>query len=449
MLLRFKVANFRSFGSEVVLDLTASSDKSLLENTFETPAREDGKPVRLLRSAAVFGANASGKSNLVKAMHAFRRCVVESATSLNEGDPMPDIQPFIFDSELKVGPSKFEVTVQVQSIVWRYGAQIDRARVVSEWLFQRRCIARAPETLTFKRDGQKWTFGPSIDQADRALLEQRTRGNCLALSKAAQEQVAELVPLYRWFRSKVRVIDSASDAVLMVAMALSEVAETETRNGVLVEMARVADLSITDLGGHFEEYEPPELLRSWLTERGQQLPAAFRHPVVTVGRNSSKGNVSGHLPIEEESEGTRRYLAQALVLRDALKNGHVVFWDEMDTSLHPLLVAELVRVMNDDELGFRGAQFVVATHSSQQLTNWQLRRDQIYFVEKKQNLESELYSLWDFREKPRKEEVWERAYLLGRFGGIPIVGDLKSAILRDLEREDAMQSSVLNGASAS
>ena len=430
MLIQFLVGNFRSIKTEQSLSMVASSDKSLSSHLIRTDYRVGGAPLSLLRSALIYGPNASGKSNICGAVKAFRLFVLNSATKLNVGDKIPYIVPFRLSKSTIEMPCTFEITVLLEDVFYRYGCEATESVVVREWLYCRKAITKAPEVLVFERfgdDPDKWRFGPSF-RGSKENLRRQTRTNCLLISKAAQDNYDFAMPLYSWFRNGLTTIDMASTSVEEIYRARIRSVQGEIHDTCIRDITRVADQTIIDVEAHVEEEDVPEKMRSVLQSLGKESPERFKFPQVTFGRKLDDADEVNRFDIKDESNGTQRFFAIASLLVEAFQKGKTVVIDELECSLHALLTQEIMEVLNDDELGAKGSQFIVATHDTNLLNVEKLRRDQIILVEKGPSANTEFYSLWDVQPKPRGDASLENQYLAGRFGAVPVLGNLRLAI---------------------
>lgn len=416
MLVEFRVENFRSLRKEQVLSLVASRDRALAD-THVVPTGLKAVP-NLLRSAAVYGANASGKSNLIKALQYMRGVVAESATAIQPGQTFA-VQPFRLDAQSANEPTSFEVTILLEGIRYQYGFSITSQRITSEHLlvykafkpqrwFERRFDAQIGKDV--------YEFGPGL-KGKKNTWEGATRPNSLFLSMAVQLNSEDLRPVFDWFVNRLVIFNEQSQ--LSPQMTIQRLRHSEGRKQICDFLA-AADISIADIevvtrkvpgqSVHFdllagktevraEEVEEYQLRFSHVTEQGKAI-----------------------FDLMDESNGTRNLLFLSGPVLDILEKGLVLVIDELDTSLHTLLVRELVWLFHRPEVNIGSAQLIFTTHDTSLLDAQDLfRRDQIWFVEKDQYQASALVSLSDF--SPRKSEALERGYLMGRYGGIPFLDE--------------------------
>ncbi len=423
MLIEFRVKNFRSFREEQVLSLVASRESSLEKNCWQ---KED---LHLLRSAALYGANASGKSNLVKAIAAMRTMVLESA-NIKPGDRLP-VEPFLLDSKSQKKPTVMEVTFIHEGVRYQYGFAATRKRIEGEWLMAYptpRARTWYSRTLDPDRNVQKFKYSPFL-RGERKKLEDSTRDNALFLSVGAQWNNKQLSHVYNWFRDKLRVIDPHTSWRPITAKALLAEHEGQASQDLMhkyvVAFLKSADLGIEDIrvrkvdvsSLEFPKDMPSEIKQKMLQQWEDDPPLDIKliHRVKGTGKSVA-------FNIEEESDGTQRFLKLAVPWLQAIQSGITIIMDELETSLHPLLTSELIRFIQKSWKANKGAQLVFTTHDVALLNPDLFRRDQIWFTEKDNKGATSLYSMWDYKEhRPRKGEAMEKGYLAGRYGAIPIL----------------------------
>jgi hypothetical protein len=419
MLIEFRVSNFRSFNEEQVLSLVAARrdakhpDSLIQCNGFD-----------LLKSTVVYGANASGKSNLIKAFWIMKSIVCGSATKSNLGDPIPGIFPFKLNLETTKKPTRFEVTLLVDDICFLYGFSATRERVHDEFLRVRAPNAKERERTWFRRtldaDGKtSWAFGGLFEKETKELKEnlQSTRDNCLLLSYAAQFNVKCLSRLFLWFRNNFRVEDLSDPPDSLQQETASAAKENNAFHDRIIGLVRDADLNIHDV--HFQRNDEIDM-------GIKEVFKAFSSPleIKTLHRAEGSDDFVVFDMKQDESKGTNRFFALVGPFLEALEKGAVVVVDELECSMHPLLTRKLIELFQDPEQNKKGAQLIFATHDVSLMDPYLFRRDQIWIVEKRQNGASVLFSLYDFEteERPRNTEAFQRNYLAGRYGGVPSFG---------------------------
>jgi hypothetical protein len=422
MLIEFSVTNYRSFLPPQSLTLTANTAAELQEeNTFVSSV---SNLPRLLHSAAVYGPNAAGKSNLIHAIAFMGKFVLSSAKESQEGEKI-DATPFLFNRQGSGNPSEFEVLFIQDGIRYQYGFAVNFERVTGEWLF---AYPEGRAQKWFERnydpETQKyiWYFGPKFTGL-RKVWQEATRSNALFLSTAIQLNNEQLKPVFNWFDRKLVVFDQGTS--IGHGFSTSE-CEKEEKKKKILKFMNAADPSITDISLEKKDfsmdYLPPDMPQSIKEEiakdlKGKKLTELFfKHPFSDNGEDVA-------LAFNEESAGTRKLFALAGPWLDVLDNGLVLFVDELDTSLHPLLVRFLLNLLHNPETNRHNAQLVFTTHDTTVLDQTLMRRDQVWFVEKDNENATRLYPLSDY--KPRKGEALQKGYLYGRYGALPFPEELR------------------------
>lgn len=414
MLIEFRTQNFRSLRDEQVLSLVASTDKTLLD----THAQATGLAAapHLLKSAVVYGANASGKSNLIKALQYMQRVVLESAV-LQPGQAFNRLQPFKLDAVSAQQPTRFEVTFLLDGVRYQYGFAMTAQRIVSEQLLVYKAFKpqRWFERRFDEASGKDvYAFGPGLKGA-KHLWEGATRPNALFLSVAVQLNSEALQPVFDWFANRLVVFNELSPLSPQFSL---QMLKQEAQRKAMCAFLRAADTSIADIEVTTRQamvHSIPFDMAAGKREeqaREQEVDEVKFHHVTEQGK--------AVFDLMDESSGTRNLLFLTGPMLDILRKGLTLLVDELDNSLHTMLVQSLVRLFHRPEVNTGGAQLVFTTHDTSLLDAYGLfRRDQIWFVEKRPDQSSSLYPLLDF--SPRKNEALERGYLQGRYGGLPFL----------------------------
>lgn len=445
MLLSFRVENHKSIREEQQLLLTPTYDD----------ARPEAADWEAVTVAGVFGANASGKSNLLDALSFMRNTV---RWSMNNGEPGGGIrrEPFALDAEAATDPSVFVVDLMLSGVRHTYGFAIDDAHVTEEWLYT---YPKRRKRVVFERDGGEFEFG---DSAPAKLRQVRdiTGPNVLLLTVAARASNEEVEPVYRWFSEELSFAEErnsgtpgwlrgglASEGQMEGLSELLRSAGTGVHTVELRERAfavsaqvgegkarRTREILHRGLEETFERFwernvqqgegkvESALVASDWL--RGNKL---FASPEILFHH----GEVEGARPLawREESNGTRTLTTLGYEAQRALETGGVLVVDEIDASLHPHLSAQVILLFQDERRNTRSAQLIFTSHDAALLGQIRgeevLKRDHIWFVEKDAHGRSTLYPLSDF--KPRADDNRSRRYLVGRYGGVP---DLDEELFR-------------------
>jgi hypothetical protein len=435
MLIRFHVSNFLSFNEEVELSLIPGKTRRHLSHIVET---QSGCGIDLLRTAIVYGPNASGKSNLVKAMEFAQKLVVQG-TRIKAAISRT---PFRLCRESDSRPSKFEFEFKYGKRCYIYGFMVDNQRVHEEWLYE---IKKTVEDMLFERttssDETKVDFGrvEFSNQEDRLLLDQvalRTRPNQLFITKCMEDNIKYFEDVYLWF-NKLIVIYPNSRFLPARIMAVND----NFRSSIVEYLTQfgtgICGINLEKVDPHTEIREeiiqlvkesiPPEAkngalydgdtdeqyLLSWTDNKLGAKKFTYKHKMTDCDR-------AVYFDIKDESDGTRRLLDLLPLLAGLTDKEKVIVIDELDRSLHPQLSYKLLELFLNNSSS--KSQIIATTHEEHLLDQELLRRDEIWFVEKDQNGASHVYSLEEFA--PRYDKNIEKGYLMGRFGAIPVFGDL-------------------------
>lgn len=420
MLIDFEVGNFKSFREPIRLSLLAANP---IKEHEEDTVFEAG-PQRLLKCAAVYGANASGKSNLMDALVNMRWFALNSSKESQATEEI-DVTPFKLDADFEGAPSRFEVRLLIEGVTYRYGYEVDSEAVRGEWLF--RATKRAESELFLRREDQIEVF-PSRFREGKGL-EEKTRDNALFLSVVAQFNGTIAQSILTWF-SEVRPLhglhggDFGGRSVDMLM--------DEGEKQRLLEFVRTADFGMESMTAKEEEFDESEILRLLTEEGRRRLRRSTEAKTVSISGVHAKyrgGERIGTANLDlatEESAGTSKFFFLAGPLLDCLREGRVAIVDELDARLHPHLTREIVRLFNSAETNPHNAQLLFCTHDTNLLTKNLFRRDQIWFVEKDKQGATALYSLADI--KVRNDAAFERNYLRGRYGAVPILADFAEPV---------------------
>lgn len=425
MLIEFSVGNYRSFFRPVVLSLLATPLRSLDKNIDANNVFQAGK-YKLLRSVAIYGANASGKSNLVRAMLFMRHFVLGSSTKLQAGEAT-GVQRFLLNRLAQQQPAYFQIIFLLDDIRYRYGFELDEQHVLSEWLYQ----AKQRETRLFVREGDSFEVTTSLRQST-TILEKYVRSNALFLSVLAQFNHPLAIKLINWFRSELRGISGITDSTY-AGFTLHQF-ETDANFAQRIRnLIRVADLGILDLGIKTISIDDPKI-----SDQLRKIVLKMQGDEPSTGGVSIKSIETVHQMFdgemlaeqvkfdldEHESEGTKKFFYLLGPLFDSLDNGNVLVVDEFEARLHPVLSREIIRLFNSPKTNPKNAQLVFTTHDASLLGEKILRRDQIWFTEKNRYGETELYSLAEMKE--RNDASFEKNYVQGRYGAIPLIGGMRT-----------------------
>lgn len=397
MILEFYVSNYLSIKDGLKISFVATSLKDSLSESNDMIALSD-TGLMLLRSAVIYGANASGKSNVLKAMAFYRHFITDSFKNSQAGEAI-DVENFRLNATSIYEPTTMEATFIVGDFIYRYGFEVDSKVVRSEWLYQRTNKKRAKEIEIFYRTEEE----TSVHQKSPLLLElvnkRMVRDNALLLSAAAQFNEPKAVNILQWMND-IRVIFGNEEEKLW-NQAIKSLDDENLRLRI-TNFAKYADLGIESI----------VKIDNRIVSNHRQFDDEGRET------NNVAFSFSGN-----ESEGTIKYFSLSYPIIDALDNGKLLIIDELDSKLHPLLVRKIISLFNSAKTNPKGAQLLFTTHDTFLLSAGMFRRDQIWFTQKDSFGATEAYSLVEY--KVRSNTLFERDYLLGKYGATPIIGEME------------------------
>lgn len=424
MLIEFRTANFLSFKDMVEFSMLASNDKTHEDdNTFPVNNR------RILKSAAVYGANGSGKTNFVRAIGFMRDLVLGESPIRNCA--------YKLDRTMKDESSFFEIIFIKDNIRYRYGFEIDRKSVLSEWLFY---VPTTREASLFTREKQNITISRSFREGK--VLSDSIKKDKLFLPFVAQLNGASITQsIMEWFKNVSVMSGLDSDLSNTTDMLLEEGKSGKKRKKQVLDILNRFDAQIEDIAIEERYFVPiaipadleiSDQARAFIASvntlfekegGGKKMPPR----VIIYRKTYENGKESG---IEEfdlrqqESDGTKKLFALAGSLVQSLETGKTIVVDELESKLHPLVTKEIVKLFNSKISNKKNAQLIFTTHDTNLLQGNHFRRDQIWFTEKDKYGSSHLYSLLEY--KPRKDASFQKDYINGRYGAIPYIGDFNS-----------------------
>jgi uncharacterized protein len=418
MLIAFRARNVRSFRELIELSLlsTRLSEKGIPRTV---PWRKDGRPISVLPAAGIFGANASGKSNLLQAMEDMRGFVLHSFRQGKPGTRLPT-RPFLLGEDGGSAPSTYEIELVLDGVRYEYGFRVDAEQVQEEWA---RSYPRGRAVLLLQRDGEEVQLGAQ-ERAKGRATEEILRSNALFLSTAAATNHPLFLPLYEWFQRNLLYADVRTRGARMALTA--KLLEQDDRRQQMLSLLREADLGVTDVSRRELDPEVKEKLEKVIDIlRGEDPDEDLEELELNEFEVRLKHRAGGRevdLSFDQESWGTVIWFGMIGLIVDALREGSVLLADELEASLHPALVNVLVDLFQSPQSNPRRAQLIFNSHEVTLMgdsADRPLGRDQIWFTEKDQDGSTRLYSLVDLA--PRREEAIARRYLAGRYGGTPIL----------------------------
>lgn len=415
MLIQFTVENFLSIRDKVYLSLEPSKDSEHPENLITKGE------YNAVTSAAIYGANASGKTSLFKAI-TIALIMLRNSNNIQVTDRLPVI-PFKFDSESKNKPTSFEFTfIASDDKKYIYGFSATAEKIVEEYLY---CYNSAKPTLIFDlKEGEE----PKYNRAYKGKLEtayQMNTPNKLFLATATTWNAECTKIPFEWL---AEYIDTFTEVMDLSGVAVEKYRTDENRQYIdfTKNLLKQADINISSIEVDAKEVIGGPALPIQIMVQGKMIPPnegkRYEVEITTghtiVGEDGESKEYS--LSLQEESLGTQLLFFYGPLLKDAFEKGKTLILDEIDKSMHPSLVKFIMNLFRDPDINKAGAQLIVTTHETGILTLDMFRRDQIYFTEKDSKTGvTDLYSLDEF--SVRKTENIEKGYLMGRYGAIPFL----------------------------
>lgn len=445
MLLQFSIKNFRTFKDRATLSLVASNyDKDSREA--ENISQDSKFNFRILKSAVVYGANASGKSKLFEALMFMKHFVITSSKDTQKGDKI-DVEPFRLNNESEKLATEFEVVFTHKSVLYRYGFEVDKNNVISEWLYFK---PKTKEIELFYREDDKFEIhGRNFQKGRTVVKEGLVRDNALLVSVAAQFNDSNSIAVIDWFKQLKTISGLNESGYQGFTMGRTEDPIHKER---ILDLLKAADLGIKDIKLQKLDIdklpkEMPKELRDKIIKEVKEDKAEFISDVLAFHKkydsNKNPIDIVNFSLDDDESSGTQKFFALTGPILDVIENGYTLVVDELDSKLHPNLVCKIVTLFNSKDLNKKNAQLIFNTHDTNLLSSGLFRRDQIWFTEKNKFGEAKLYSLADFKsDEVRKTESFEENYIRGKYGAVPFLGffDDLNKILSQLEASDTGKS---------
>lgn len=398
MLIQFNFKNFKSFRDDTSLDMTATS---ITEHPYNLINSGDEK---YIKTAAIYGANASGKSSVIEAFEFMRNWIRDSFKQASTTEDIP-IKRFAFDSEALKEPAEFEVFFKYNNHEYQYGFSLDNKKILEEWLYVKKDDSKNKYITLFERaDGRIDCNSKLLHGAENfiSMVEDKT----LFLSIISNAKISYVKDVFDWF-FRVFIIDYGN---INFESGLTKIHSPNIENKdyqkELVNFLTSIDINIDGI----------------IVEKLKNENDEFK--IYTKHLMKDKINYY-QMPLSEESSGTQKMFTLFTYLQIALTLGGRLFIDELDAKLHPLLLRYILTMFHDENINRNGAQLIYVTHDNYTLTKDIFRRDQIWFVEKDSDAVSHLYSLAEYKsdddKKVRKDASYNKDYLLGKYGSVPIL----------------------------
>lgn len=398
MLVNFSFKNFRSFRDEMTLSMEAANIQELSSALMKAGDSE------MLPVAVMYGANSSGKSNVLKALKAMRDVLLHSV-KLNPKDRL-NADPFMLDLTSQKEPTSFEIQFIIGESRYRYGFDYTVNEIVAEWLYEKRVGER--EFELFLRSGSEFKISKTRF-AEGIGKEAATPANRLFVSLVAQLNGKVAQSILDWF-SDIEYM-SGMDGNGYAGKTLEMLFLNQSGSNEIRRFFESANLGFSELG----------VERDALDARKMKSETVHRF----YDADGNRAGVRNFQTEKMESEGTKKIIEIAGPIFDAILNDKILIVDELDAKLHPFLTRKIIGLFMDKSVNNKGAQLIFATHDTNLLNLQYLRRDQIWFTEKDKTDSTELYSLVEFRDeagkKVRNDRSIEKDYINGRFGAIPFM----------------------------
>jgi AAA15 family ATPase/GTPase len=413
MLIEFSVGNYRSFKDVVTLSMVAADEAADNDELDKNNVFKVNQNFSLLKSAAIYGANASGKSNLILALY-FMQSFVINSSKLQITDKI-DLEKFRLSSETEDKPSFFKIVFYLDNKTYEYSFEVTQERVISEGLS---CTPKTRKTNIFSREKDKIKYSKSLMKGKD--VKDLTKKNTLFLSIAAQFNDPLAGKILLWF-SRLKII-SGSQLENLRQLSIDYLSREQNLKNEIVFLIKKLDLSIKDMS--------IEVGRKPLDNFHKDIPDTVYNSIETYHEKYDlEGKVIGLESFQlnkHESRGTQKLFALLAPILSVLKASEVLIIDELDSLLHPLMAIAIIGLFNSQQINPKNAQLIFATHDVNLLSNQLFRRDQIWFTEKNRQEATDLYSLVEF--DIDNNASFEQDYIQGRYGAIPFIGDLSKVI---------------------
>ncbi len=409
MLLEFSVTNFRSIKDKQTLRLLKTK-KNELTNNFTTITLSTGKTLDVLNSAVIYGANASGKSNLVLALWSMLN-IIRGSFGYQPNTGVKNIEPFLLAKESKNQPTEFELDLIDNGVRYVYGFSATEDKIIDEWLYQ--YPKGSPQNLIDRQSTSQWGTMSAL-KGKKKTWQENTKDNSLFLSTAVQFNSESLQVVFSAVQKLTGMFEAGDFDFTCYQANVSKESAQE-----ILDLMQAFDVGIENFvvsKETAEESKIPDEMKEILVKKGEDL-SKIKFFKVESQHVSDDGDVVPFNFKEQESEGTQKLFGLAGPWLRVLAKGYCLVVDELHNSLHPKLVAYLVSMFHNPEINKHGAQLIFVTHETSLLNQDTFRKDQVWFCEKENNA-TELFSLADFKVRKGVDNL-ESAYLSGRYGAVP------------------------------
>ena len=418
MLLEFTVGNYRSFYEKKTFSMLAQGLSEEAKDNVTSLLSYD-----ILKTMAVYGANSSGKSNLINAIQTMKSCVL-SSVKLNPNDSLY-YEPFLLVKDNNK-PTLFEMTFLKNDFCYRYGFSYTQNTIVDEWLF-RRTTKRSKEQALFIRNSEGIAFEDN-KFPEGIGLESKVNDNRLFLSLCAQLGGEISNKVISWFESDFNVVSGLNNQEYR-SFSKKLFHQKKEASKVAMSLFKKLQLGFGEISTYEKDLKIPEDAPNEEIPFFIKVVGAKDIEIESVHQMYDKnGKSCGMVKFsfdDKESSGTRKLFDMSGPIFDTLENGLVLVIDELDAKMHPLISQEIIRLFNNPKTNPKNAQLIFTTHDTHLLSTKMLRRDQIWFTEKNNAEQTDLYCLTDIvlpdGTKPRNDANYEKNYIAGRYGAIPYI----------------------------
>ena len=446
MLIEFSVSNYLSIKEVITLSMVASNAVKELESPTEGVNNvfwDKSNKNKYLKSAVVYGANGSGKSNLLSAIGFYRRFILSSSNDRQADDEIMTI-PFLLSTETENKSSSFEMIFIIGAIRFRFGFEVTKKNVTSEWLFGFDTENSNKESTYFTREHQNIKVSNRNFKEGKGL-ENNARPNALFLSTVAQLNGEVSNKIQNWLKTNINVISGLDDAT--TAYTIGRFQDQEEFRKKIINFFKLINLGIEDIKmeepvlDNLSKILPPkredEKIASLIQELQKELKDRMKKGgdtrEISINAFHKKFDEANKLidtialDFELESRGTQKLFSLLGPWFDTLEKGKILIVDELDSRLHTKLTTELLKIFQSG-INTKNAQLIFASHDTNLLRNDLLRRDQIWFTEKDDKGSTDLYSLVEYKinqaTSVRNDASFEKDYLIGKYGAIPYFGNI-------------------------
>jgi uncharacterized protein len=403
-MIEFSVGNYRSFKDVVTFSMVAAPIQHEGGEIDRNNVFAIAQDIYLLRSAAIYGANASGKSNLIRAISFVHNFILNSAVGKRVKDPI-DTEVYKLSKDTETEPSYFEIIFAIGTTRYRYGFEVDRYSVKSEWLYQ---TLKTKENELFSREGKKIKISPKFSEGKE--LVKNTRSNALFLSVVSQFNGEIATEILIWFYNLAIILNL--DDELACERMTSEMMLEKYRKQYLIDLVTSLDLGISDL----------KIIQTPINENEHSLDYEIKTTRWKYDADNNKLLLEQFDINKEESAGTQKFYRLSGLLINVLENGSRLIVDELDSRLHPLITNAIVKLFDSPKTNPKNTQLIFTTHDTNLLSSHLFRKDQIWFTEKNRYGATDPYSLAEY--KIPGQTSFEQDYIAGKYGAVPFIGDL-------------------------